>query len=226
MKWSGSQSTARTVFTEEPKTGLQRCTAPTFRKSRAKASSDGRRGKRSFRLSQAMLFSAVLLTVGLLGRYRWPLLSLNPCLLFPSAHSWVSVLDISVLVFREGLECILVLAAITASLNGSGRRYQRPIAAGAGIAFAATILTWCAAVSIINDLSKSIPALDVQAATGLLAVVVLVVVMNWFFHRVYWTGWISMHNRKKRELLRNEDNQSARRLLWGARIYVALSGRF
>ncbi|WAH36256.1 FTR1 family protein [Alicyclobacillus dauci] len=29
----------------------------------------------------------------------------------------------------------------------------------------------------------------------------LLVVMNWFFHRIYWTGWISMHNRKKREII-------------------------
>jgi high-affinity iron transporter len=29
----------------------------------------------------------------------------------------------------------------------------------------------------------------------------LLLVMNWFFHRVYWTGWIaSFHNRKKRIL--------------------------
>jgi high-affinity iron transporter len=25
--------------------------------------------------------------------------------------------------------------------------------------------------------------------------------MNWFFHKIYWTGWISMHNRRKRTLL-------------------------
>ena len=25
--------------------------------------------------------------------------------------------------------------------------------------------------------------------------------MNWFFHRVYWTGWISHHNRTKKSLL-------------------------
>src|SRR5581483_2338312 len=45
------------------------------------------------------------------------------------------------------------------------------------------------------------PGLDVQAGTGLLAVAVLLVVMNWFFHKIYWTGWISAHNRKRRELL-------------------------
>ena len=25
--------------------------------------------------------------------------------------------------------------------------------------------------------------------------------MNWFFHKIYWTGWISLHNRKKKELM-------------------------
>lgn len=34
-------------------------------------------------------------------------------------------MDIAVLVFREGVECILVLAAITASLVGASRFYRR-----------------------------------------------------------------------------------------------------
>jgi high-affinity iron transporter len=33
--------------------------------------------------------------------------------------------------------------------------------------------------------------LQLQAATGLAALIVLMIVLNWFFHRVYWTGWIS-----------------------------------
>ena len=66
---------------------------------------------------------------------------------------------------------------------------------------AATLATWAAAVHIMNDLSWSISALALQAATGLLAVAVLLLVMNWFFHKVYWTGWISIHNERKRELL-------------------------
>ena len=41
-----------------------------------------------------------------------------------------------------------------------------------------------------------------QAATGLLAVAVLLVVMNWFFHKIYWTGWIAAHNRRRRDLVR------------------------
>jgi high-affinity iron transporter len=128
-----------------------------------------------------------------------------------------AVIDIGVLVFREGLECILVLAAITASLTGRRGRYQRPIALGASTGFAATILTWMLAVRIVNDLGSNIPALALQAATGLLAVIVLLIVMNWFFHRVYWTGWISLHNKKKQELLQAADDpdSSKARLLWG-----------
>ena len=113
----------------------------------------------------------------------------------------VAVFDIGVLTFREGLECILVLAAVTASMVGAERRYRRPVAAGASIAFGATVLTWWGVAGVMRRLSDSVPALALQAATGLLAIVVLLVVMNWFFHRVYWTGWISLHTRRKRSLL-------------------------
>ncbi len=131
--------------------------------------------------------------------------------------SAAATLDIAVLVFREGLECILVLAAITAGLIGSQTRYRRPIAYGASAGFVASVGTWFVAALAIDALASSVPALDIQAATGLLAIVVLLVVMNWFFHRVYWTGWISMHNRKKRELLGEADDTatSRRRVLWG-----------
>lgn len=125
-------------------------------------------------------------------------------------------LDIGVLVFREGLECILVLAAITASMTGSQRSHQRPVAAGAGFGFLATLGTWFLAVRILNDLSDNVSALNLQAGTGLLAIVVLLVVMNWFFHKMYWTGWISLHNKKKRSLLEESTGQqSSMRLLWG-----------
>jgi high-affinity iron transporter len=111
------------------------------------------------------------------------------------------VLDISVLVFREGLECILVLAAITANMAGARRTLTQPVAAGGLTAFGATLVTWFIAVRLVSSLSDDLSALQVQAVTGLLAIVVLLVVMNWFFHKVYWTGWISMHSRRKQQLL-------------------------
>jgi high-affinity iron transporter len=122
------------------------------------------------------------------------------------------VLDIAVLVFREGLECILVLSAITANMIGARRSLQRPVAAGAATAFAATLITWVIAIRIIDSLAENVPALDVQAATGLLAILVLLLVMNWFFHKVYWAGWISMHSRRKQSLLKAA---SPARLVWG-----------
>lgn len=124
-----------------------------------------------------------------------------------------AILDIGILVFREGLECILVLAAITASMVGEQTSQRRPIAAGAGVAAIATLLTWFAAVRILNDLGENVSALNLQAATGLLAIVVLLIVMNWFFHKMYWTGWISLHNKRKRELLDDSDSQKKNVLL-------------
>lgn len=125
--------------------------------------------------------------------------------------------DVGILVFREGLECILVLTAITASMVGGTRSYRRPVAIGAALAFAATLVTWRVAVAIVNDLGENIPALQLQAATGLLAILVLIVIMNWFFHRVYWTGWISLHTERKRRLLHDADGPaiSPARLWWG-----------
>jgi len=117
------------------------------------------------------------------------------------ATAAVAVLDIGVLVFREGLESILVLSAITASMVDSQRTYRRPIAAGVGAGLVATLLTWSIVIAIVDDLTTSLPALDIQAATGLLAIVVLLVVMNWFFHRVYWTGWIQHHHRRRQRIL-------------------------
>ncbi|HEY4319759.1 MAG TPA: FTR1 family protein [Gemmatimonadales bacterium] len=117
------------------------------------------------------------------------------------------IVDTGILVFREGLEAILVLAALTASLVRSEGGHWRPIAIGSALSLLATIVTWFLVVALLSSISA--PALDIQAATGLLAVVVLLVIMNWFFHKVYWTGWISMHNRRKRELTDSPDRTAS-----------------
>ena len=135
----------------------------------------------------------------------------------PNTSPTVAFLDIGVLVFREGLECILVLAAITASMIGAKQPHRRPVALGAGIAFGATLITWLVAVRIMGSLMDSVPALDLQAATGLLAVIVLLVIMNWFFHKIYWGGWIRAHNRRRKSLLASEPARKSghSRLWWG-----------
>lgn len=159
--------------------------------------------------------AVILATIVIVSVLVWQgFLSLgNPNPLASQTSRAAAVFDIAVLVLREGLECILVLAAITAGLMGDQQRQRNHIAVGAGIGVVATLVTWCIAVRILDDISEKVSALQLQAATGLLAVIVLLVVMNWFFHKMYWTGWISLHNRRKRELL--EDSESTRRLALG-----------
>ncbi len=133
----------------------------------------------------------------------------------PNTHlsHFAVVLDSGILVLREGLETILVLTVLTASMRGADRTYRKPLAFGAGTAFGAAVATWFVAIAITNAVGPG--SLDLQAATGLLAIAVLLVVMNWFFHRVYWTGWISHHNKRRKEIVADAPSAGARRTMRG-----------
>jgi high-affinity iron transporter len=161
----------------------------------------------------------VFATLAVLGVLVWQAVATNgsPDPTQPHTSKTVAILDIAVLVFREGLECVLVLSAITAGMAGNQRGHRRPVMAGAAVGFLATLVTWIVAVGIVTSLAENIPALQLQAATGMLAVVVLLIVMNWFFHKVYWGGWIGLHNRKKKDLLSkaNGSEISETGLIWG-----------
>jgi high-affinity iron transporter len=134
----------------------------------------------------------------------------------PNTSHFSAILDISVLVFREGLESILVLAAITAGLTRKQEGRAMPIFLGATGGFIATMATWFIVRGIVDDISTQVSYLVLQAATGLLAVVVLLVVMNWFFHKVYWGGWITVHNRQKKKILESaEHGTSPGFVFWG-----------
>jgi len=123
-----------------------------------------------------------------------------------------AVINSAILVFREGLETILVLAAITASFRGANSVYKRPVAAGGVVGLLATVGTWFAMVGIIGLFGAG--SLSLQAATGIPAIIVLLIVMNWFFHKVYWTGWIQHHNRRRKGLL-SGGSESKRAVLLG-----------
>ena len=125
----------------------------------------------------------------------------------PNLSPAAAMLQSGILVFREGLEAILVLAAVTAGLFRANQGHWRPVAVGSGAAFLATVATWFIVVAVISAVNA--PALDVQAATGLLAILVLLVVMNWFFHKIYWTGWIGLHHRQRRRTLDRSDGSKS-----------------
>lgn len=110
------------------------------------------------------------------------------------------VADAGVIVFREGLEAVLILAAITASFTGSRRRLRRPVLVGGLVGLLATALTYLLAQTLLAALGDS--GLRLQAITGVIAIAVLLVVTNWFFHRVYWSEWIGRLHRRRRTLER------------------------
>src|SRR5260370_18575574 len=101
-------------------------------------------------------------------------------------------------------------------MTGTASARPRPVAIGAGMAFVATLITWFIAVEIVGSLTESVSALDLQAATGLVAVIVLLVIMNWFFHKIYWGGWIRAHNRRRKALFASWNGEISRQpLFWG-----------
>src|SRR2546421_769131 len=169
------------------------------------------RVSRGIGIRAGLLFAALFV----IGVFVWQGIAAHgaPDPLQAHTSATVASLDIGVLVFREGLECILVLAAVTASMTGSRRNYRKPVMSGAFIAFLATLVTWFVADGIMKQLSENVPALHLQAATGLFAVIVLLVIMNWFFHKIYWGGWIRAHNRRRKSLLDAATTNS--RLRWG-----------
>ena len=73
------------------------------------------------------------------------------------------VMDTGILVFREGLEAVIVLAALTASLARTEQGYWKPVALGAGASFMASWATWFIVVAIISSINAT--ALHIQAAT-------------------------------------------------------------
>jgi high-affinity iron transporter len=180
--------------------------------SPAKANPRGPRG----RSWSTVVWVLTLLAVGVVGVIlAWHSKGGTPDPSQPGTHMshTTAVIDSAILVFREGLETILVLAAITASFLGGNKVYRRPVALGGSLAILATIGTWFVAIWFIGMFGNN--GLSVQAATGIPAIIVLLLVMNWFFHKVYWTGWISHHHKRRRGLLPTPGETPTRAMLLG-----------
>jgi high-affinity iron transporter len=114
------------------------------------------------------------------------------------SHATV-VFNSSMIVFREGLEAVLIFAAVTASFLGANKSRRRPVVLGAACAFGVTVATWFVVQALLGAASSLGPRLE--AITGFVAVVILLLVLNWFVHTVYWSQWIGRHHRQRRKLL-------------------------
>lgn len=112
----------------------------------------------------------------------------------------------AIIVFREGLEAVLILASLMGSLKqGEQRRYRRPLWWGAAAAFVVTVLTWLLARGVLASLARYGERLE--AIVSLIAIAVLLLITNWFFHKVYWTGWMANFHTRKRRIIGGEMGQ-------------------
>jgi high-affinity iron transporter len=92
----------------------------------------------------------------------------------------------AIVVFREGLEAVLILAALMASMVGSERSRRRPLLAGVGLALAASAITWVLAQVLLTSLAGYGERLE--AIVSLVAIGVLLLILNWFYHRGVLAG--------------------------------------
>ena len=120
----------------------------------------------------------------------------------------------ALIVFREGLEAVLILASLLASLRMGTRRHLRtPLWVGAGVALLASALTWMLARTMLTALARYGERLE--AVVSLIAVAVLLLILNWFFHEMYWTGWMANFHQQKHRLVQQGAGQFVGLLVLG-----------
>lgn len=106
----------------------------------------------------------------------------------------------AVIVFREGLEAVLILASLLAGMRTlESRPYRRPLVAGAALALLGAVVTWLIFSSILEVLLPLGERLE--AVVSLIAIAVLLLITNWFFHKHYWTGWMANFHTQKSKIL-------------------------
>jgi high-affinity iron transporter len=82
------------------------------------------------------------------------------------------------ILFREGLECVLLIAILLGSLaSGRATGYRRPLALGVLTAIGATVLTWLLATLVLDIAPVQRELLE--GVTAVVAVVVLFLVSFW-----------------------------------------------
>lgn len=103
----------------------------------------------------------------------------------------------AIIVFREGLEAVLILASLMGSMKAAANRnLRKPMWWGVIGAIVASVLTWLLAQSLLTSLSRYGEKLE--AVVSLLAIAVLLLITNWFFHQSYWTDHMAnLHSRKR-----------------------------
>lgn len=131
----------------------------------------------------------------LLGELRSELLAADAVLADGSGR-WFAAFNSFAIIFREGLEAVLLVGAILAYLKASGAdpKHRRHVLYGVAAGIAASFGTWALARTLvpIGGAGREL----IEGITALLAVGVLVYVSHWLFHKTYVHDWMSYLKRK------------------------------
>ncbi|MFC1464208.1 MAG: FTR1 family protein [Candidatus Brachytrichaceae bacterium NZ_4S206] len=123
-------------------------------------------------------------------------------------------LNSGIIVLREGLEAVLILAALMASFRTAANRHlRRPMWFGTALAVGASVATWLILRSTLALFASFGEKLE--AVVSLIAIGVLLLITNWFFHDVYWTGWMANFHKQKQHIVKGSTQQFAGLLLLG-----------
>lgn len=107
----------------------------------------------------------------------------------------------AIIVFREGLEAVVILASLLASFKTvTMRRYRKPMWLGAGLALLASAVTWFVMQGALLAFARY--GERVEAVVSIVAIGVLILITNWFFHDTYWKDWMASFHKKKGELVK------------------------
>ena len=72
---------------------------------------------------------------------------------------------------------------------------------------------WLLLRSVLSALTRYGEVLE--AIVSVVAIAVLLLITNWFFHKVYWTGWIANFHAHKKRLIGGEAGQIAGLVILG-----------
>jgi FTR1 family protein len=103
--------------------------------------------------------------------------------------AWFAIVNSFVIIVREGLEAVLLIAALLAYLGaiGAGAKHRRQIYGGMAAGVVASIGTWFLASTLlpISGANREL----IEGVTALLAVAVLLYVAHWLFQKTYIHDW-------------------------------------
>jgi FTR1 family protein len=123
-------------------------------------------------------------------------LALADARLSGGASFWFGAVNAFAIIFREGLEAVLLIGAILAymSRTTAGARQRRQVWLGVGGGVLASVATWVLAVTLVPVSGASREM--VEGVTALLAVAVLLYVSHWLFQKTYihdWKAYLEEH---------------------------------